>query len=36
MTYYMELQFYRTAFDAMLEMEKQLNLLNAEIMSFEL
>ena len=34
--YYMELKFYRQAFDSMLEMEKQLNQLNAEIMSFEL
>lgn len=36
MVYYIELQFYRLAFDAMLEMEKQLNKLRAEIMSFEL
>jgi len=34
--YYMELQFYRTAFDSMLDMEKQLNQLKAQIMSFEL
>jgi outer membrane protein TolC len=36
MEYYMELQFYRQAFDSMLEMEKQLNQLKAEILKYQL
>ncbi len=36
MDYYMELQFYRQAYDKMLQMEKELHLLKAKIMSFEL
>ena len=36
LTYYMELQFYRTAFDAMLEMEKQLHQLKADILKHQL
>ncbi len=34
--YYMELQFYRKAYDAMLEMEKQLHQLKAEILIHQL
>jgi outer membrane protein TolC len=36
MDYYGELQFYRQAYDKMLQMEKELHLLKAKIMSFEL
>jgi len=36
MDYYVELQFYRQAYDAMLEMENQLNQLNAEILKHQL
>lgn len=36
MSYYIELQFYRTAFDSMLEMEKQLNQLKADILKHQL
>lgn len=36
MEYYIELQFYRQATDAMLDMEKQLNLLKAELLKFRL
>ena len=36
MEYYLELQFYRQAYDSMLEMEKQLNQLKAEILKHQL
>lgn len=36
LAYYMELQFYRQAFDSMLEMEKQLNQLKADILKHQL
>ena len=36
MDYYIELQFYRQAYDAMLEMENQLHQLNAEILKHQL
>jgi len=36
MSYYMELQFYRTAFDSMIAMEKQLNQLKADILKHQL
>jgi cobalt-zinc-cadmium efflux system outer membrane protein len=36
LAYYMELNFYRQAYDAMLEMEKQLNQRKAEILKHEL
>lgn len=36
MEYYLELQFYRQAYDSMLEMEKQLNQLKAEILKHRL
>ncbi len=36
MEYYMELQFYRQAFDSMLEMEKQLNQQRADILKHQL
>lgn len=36
MDYYIELQFYRQAYDQMLQMEKELNLLKAEILKHQL
>jgi len=36
MEYYLELQFYRQAFDSMLQMENQLNQLKAEILKHQL
>jgi outer membrane protein TolC len=36
MNYYLELQFYRQAYDKMLQMEEQLNLLKAEILKHQL
>ncbi len=36
MEYYLELQFYRKAFDSMLQMENQLNQLKAEILKHQL
>lgn len=36
MNYYVELQFYRQAFDAMLDMEKQLNQRQAELLKHQL
>jgi outer membrane protein TolC len=36
MDYYVELQFYRNAFDKMLEMEKDLHLLQAELLKHQL
>ena len=36
MEYYLELQFYRQAFDTLLDMEKQLNLLKAELLKHQL
>lgn len=36
MEYYVELQFYRQAADTMLDIEKQLNLLKAELQKHQL
>jgi hypothetical protein len=36
MDYYIELQFYRQAYDSMLEMETQLNQLRADILKHQL